>query len=116
MPDSPDLPPPQKADSPVELHYLSPSVYRDRGPVELNRAIAGAAITTLAVCGLGFVWLTNSSKVRPFIAICLVFASIGGIVIVQYTRHQSTAFAKGIVIGLVIAALIAALFFMANAH
>src|SRR5437016_8958253 len=116
MPNSPDLPPVPKRDSPVELGYLSPSVDRGGAPVEYSRVVAGAATTTFALLALGFVWLTISSKVRPFIATCVVFASIGGIVIVQYTRNQSIAFAKGILIGLALAALIAGLFFMANAH
>lgn len=121
MPDSPNQsrpePQPQAGPSP-QLNYISPRDDPERAARETLRARVGAIVSTIAVLSLAFYWLTNNlwfgpvanrpppSYLGPTIATGIVLIMLVGMALLLYSRDRSTAFAKGILIGVVIAALI----------
>ena len=100
------------------LNYISPRDDPERAARETLWFSVAAILTTIVVLILVLYWLLNNRYVGaamkhppptylgPMIATGLAVAILGGTALWQYTRHSSTAFAKGILIGLAIAALI----------
>jgi len=110
----------------ASLNYISPRDDAELAEREAERARVGTVLTAMATLILVFFWLVNTHDFGPpttgpstrgshlglWITTALAMAIFGGTALIHYSRDRSTAFAKGILIGLGIAALIEGLCFM----
>ncbi len=118
-------PEPQTEPSP-QLNYISPRDDPERASLETIRALIAAILSAIAVLSLVFYGLNNTNKLLvhplprlpppaylgPIIATAIVVLVLGGTGLRYYTRDGSTAFFKGILMGIGIAVLIEGLCFI----
>jgi len=126
MPDSPNQsrpePQPQIEPSP-QLNYIGPRDDLERANRETFRARIAALASAIAVLFLVFYWIGSNLWVHPpprrpplnylgpTIATGIAVLALGGTGLWYYIRDGSTAFCKGILMGIGIAVLIEGLCF-----
>ena len=133
MADPSQIPPassPQPKEPTPPLNYLSPRRDPQREAEENTRAFFGGILTFLVLFVLVVIWVISRikgipmrpsatspstpppSNLLPLMATFAGAALLAGIALFQYRRHNSTAFVKGILIGIGFFCCLAGLCFM----
>src|SRR4051812_7328199 len=110
---SPPQPKPPENSPPAPLNYISPRDDPSRAAKESERARLGALLTAGSIFLVVFHWLVPPAMdIGKWISTALAVGIVAGTASFQYTRYNSTAFAKGVLIGIGIGVLVEGLCFM----